>query len=51
MLWLSLGTLGLRAAARDIAIERENFLLCFPIEFHQREGRGHRYMADLTVTA
>ena len=31
MLWLSLGKLGLRSAARDIAIERENYRFCFPI--------------------
>ena len=31
MWWLSLGKLGLRSAARDIAIERENYRFCFPI--------------------
>ena len=31
MLWLSFGKLGLRSAAGDIAIERENYRFCFPI--------------------
>ena len=45
MLWLSLGKLGLRSAARDIAIERENYRFCFPIV--TLAGRQHCRAADL----